>query len=383
MAKKRLLLLSFPTMDSDARILRQLDALVDDFEVTTCGAGPKPHEGVVEHIPLTAGNKAWARHLQGIALNLKWHTLAYTLIPQVSEARKKLRGRTFDLVFANDLPSAGVAASVAPMERVHLDLHEYWPGLNDNGERWRKIRRPHYEWMLRKHAAPAGGHSTVNRAIASRYKTEYGFSSDVVINAGKYERSLSPSEVGDTIRLVHSGGVNPGRRIDVMMRAVAAAKNDLTLDLYLVGQGSETYAELEALANQLGDRIRILPPVPQAKLVSVLNEYDVGIHVLAPTCTNNKLALPNKFFDFVQARLAMITGPTEAMVEILEERNLGWVTEDFEEASVVETLEQLTPASVRSFKENAHAAAETLGAEQQVPIWLSSISKILSVDEQD
>ncbi len=379
MTKKRLLILSFPRMESDARIVRQLNALVRDFDVTTCGEGPKPHAGVVEHIELVRGGTFATRHLQGVLLNLKLYELAYSLIPQVAEARKRLRGRDFDVVLANDLPAAGVAATIVPNDRIHLDLHEYWPGLHDDVERWRKIRRPHYVWMLKKYAAHARGHSTVNEAIADRYEKEFGFRSDVVANAAPFRADLRPAAVADSIRMVHSGGVNPGRRIDVMMRAVAAASIDVSLDLYLVGKGSDTYQQLERLAEELGDRVRILPPVTQAELVSTLNAYDVGIHVLAPTCTNNKLALPNKFFDFVQARLAMITGPTEAMVEILRERDLGIVSDGFGQEAVTAAINSLTSEAVTSFKQHADVAAEELGAERQIPVWRRSIDAIAGV----
>ncbi len=89
-------------------------------------------------------------------------------------------------------------------------------------------------------------------------------------------------------------------------------------------------------------------PVPSAELIETLNDYDVGIHVLPPTNTNNELALPNKFFDYVQARLALVIGPTPSMVEILREHDLGIVTADFEPASLTAALDALTPSRSRA-----------------------------------
>jgi len=162
-----------------------------------------------------------------------------------------------------------------------------------------------------------------------------------------------------------------------MMRAVAASTNDVSLDLYLMGEGSGPRRELERLAAELGSRITIHPPVEQSELVGVLNQYDAGIHVLAPTCTNNKLALPNKFFDFVQARLAIVTGPTAAMVEVLEKYSLGTVTGGFEQEEITRTINELTPEKVREYKARADASAEALGAERQIPAWKASVNSII------
>lgn len=373
--RPRLLIFSFSKIHTDARVMRQINEFVDDYEITTCGAGPHPHPGVVEHIELRKGNPRWIRHIQGVLLNLKLHRLAYLMTPQVRESLRRLRRKRFDVALANDLPAAGVVARVVPGDRTHLDLHEYWLGLHDNLEGWNRLRKPYYAWMLRTYATRAAAHTTVNRAIAERYEREFGFSSEVVTNAGLLQ-TLEPRPVGSTIRLVHSGGVNPGRRIDVMMRAVAASSNDVSLDLYLMGEGTGPRRELEQLARELGDRITVLPPVSQTELVPTLNQYDVGIHILAPTCTNNALALPNKFFDFVQARLAMVTGPTEAMVEILREYSLGEVTESFEQAAITKVLDGLTPERVAEYKLSADRAAADLSGERQVQVWRREIDRL-------
>ena len=374
MGKPRLLILSFSPIATDARVLRQVNEFVNDYAVTTCGIGPQPHPEV-EHIRITDSNPAWRRRGQGILLNLRQFSLAYMLGPKMADARRKLRGRRFDVVLANDLPAARIALGVAPGDRIHLDLHEYWLGIQDQYPSWRRLRIPYYSWMLRRYAAKARSFTTVNRAIAERYRAEFGFSSEVVTNAGLFQ-PLEPQAVSNPIRLVHSGGVNPGRRIDLMMRAVAASENAVTLDLYLMGEGSPEHSKLVRLANELGERIRVHPAVPQQNLVSMLNGYDAGIHVLAPTCTNNRLALPNKFFDFVQARIAMVTGPTEAMAEILDEHELGVVTDSFDQDAIVRAIDSLTPESVARFKENAHLAAAELAGERQLPVWRRAIEAI-------
>ena len=91
---------------------------------------------------------------------------------------------------------------------------------------------------------------------------------------------------------------------------------------------------------------------------------------------NLQNALPNKFFEAVQARIGVITGPSPAMVTLVKEYGLGAVTEDFSVEALRATLEGLTAAEVADWKIAANAAAGPLSAESQVALWESAIAGI-------
>ena len=48
MTRQSILVMSFSTLVSDPRVLKQIDLLREDYDVTTCGYGPAP-DGVVGH----------------------------------------------------------------------------------------------------------------------------------------------------------------------------------------------------------------------------------------------------------------------------------------------------------------------------------------------
>ncbi|MBE0687065.1 MAG: hypothetical protein IH585_13835 [Anaerolineaceae bacterium] len=58
--------------------------------------------------------------------------------------------------------------------------------------------------------------------------------------------------------------------------------------------------------------------------------YDVGFYPLYPTNFNNLIALPNKFFEFIAAGLAVCIGPSPSMAEIIEQYNCGLIVPSFE-----------------------------------------------------
>ncbi|WP_449277079.1 glycosyltransferase [Leucobacter sp. GX24907] len=370
----RILIISLSNIASDARVLKQVRYFAGTHRVVTCGFGPAP-EGVERHISLEKHEAKPLVLFRAALIRAHMYTAAYWITPAVRAARKELRGERFDAILANDLDTAGLALAVAGGAPIHLDLHEYWLGLHDNNPAWVKLRKPFYTWQLRKHATQAASATSVSDVISQRYRDEFGIDSGVVANASTYQ-VIKPSEAREPLRLVHSGGSQPSRRIENMMRAVAASRN-ATLDLLLVGGGTAYYESLVALAEELGERIRILPPVRPDELVGVLNGYDAGLHVLPPTNTNNALALPNKFFDYVQARLALVIGPTASMADLLRQHDLGVVTDDFEVESLTRAIDSLTAEQVTRYKQHAHAVAEELSAEPQNAVWGRAIERLV------
>lgn len=372
--KPRLLILSFSKLATDARILKQIHLFADKYDVTTCGHGSSPSESV-RHIPVEPEHgKTW-KYVESVLLRTRRYRSAYWVNPVMREAKQKLSGQKFDVVIANDLDSVGVALTIAPAELIHADLHEYWPGIHDNIPNWVKLRAPFHKWMLRKWATQAASATTVNQAIADRYAEEVGIKCKVVPNASKY-LELEPGETHNPLRLVHSGGAQPSRKIELMMTAVAKTSANVILDLYLVGEGTEYYRQLVALADELGERVRILPPVAHHELVSTLNTYDAGLTFLPPTSTNNAIALPNKFFDYIQARVGVIAGPTPAMAELIEQHGVGAVTDSFDESALVQLLDGLTVSQVTEWKQRSQAAAVALSAERQSGAWSEAVDAI-------
>ena len=81
----------------------------------------------------------------------------------------------------------------------------------------------------------------------------------------------------------------------------------------------------------------------------------MGLYLLAPTSQNNFYALPNKFFDFVQAGLAIAVGPSPAMAKIVNDNRLGIVATDFSPNSLAHDLNAMSIDNLRAFKSNSRA----------------------------
>lgn len=367
-----MLILSFSPIVGDARVLKQVARFTKDFDVTTLGYGDAP-DGVVEHISMP--REVRYNDLDGKLITLKRYRQVYWRLSAVRWSREALKGRRFDVIIANDVEAVPVAVKLRPRRGVLADLHEYSPRLHDDNELWFQRITPWFNWVVRRYVTKAQAWTTVSEGLAAEYLRNFGFRAELVSNATPYHE-LEPVPVSSPIRLVHSGAGLTNRQLHLMAEAVATADADVTLDFYLTANHPAYLEELKEYAATT-DRVRVLDPVPYADLVATLNAYDVGVFLLPPLTFNYRHALPNKLFDFVQARLGVVVGPSPEMAAYVEKYSLGEVADDFTVDALRSAIERLTPEAVAEYKRNAHASADELAGEHQVEKWARIIDGLV------
>lgn len=371
MPRPRMLVLSFSPIAADARVLKQVRYFVEHYDVVTCGYGPAP-EGVVRHLELPDGvpNK-----LDGRLITARAYRAVYWRQAAVRAARELLRDVEADVVLANDLDALPLALALRPRLGVHSDLHEYFPRLHEENEKWRRRIGPYMAWLCRRYLPRAASVSTVSGGLAREYERQFGVPVQVVTNAAPYA-DLEPTPVAQPVRLVHSGACLRSRNIHLMVEAMASLAGRYTLDLYLTPNHPDYLAELRSRAAELPNVV-VHDPVPYRELIGTLNDYDLGVFVLPPVSFSYAHALPNKVYDFAQARLGIVVGPSPEMVDLVETARNGVVTAGFAVEDLVAALEDLTPGQVAELKRASHARAHELSAEAEVEKWGRAVARIL------
>lgn len=375
MSRPSLLIVSFSPIVSDARLLKQIALFRDDYEIVTVGHGPKP-EGVHEHLQIPDEYAIWRYPRADVMM--RRYRRAYTGNAAVAAAMKALEGRSFDVALADDVDAVGVALATHPRCGVHADLHEYSPRQHEESWRFRLFVKPFLEWICRTHVAKASSWTTVSNGLAREYERRFGFRPEIVTNAAPYVEA-EPTPTHDPVRIVHSGAALRDRHLDILVDGVRASRA-ATLDLFLTPNDTAYLDELRAAADASGGRVRLHDPVPYAELAETLRGYDIGVHILPPANFNNRWALPNKLFDYVQARLGVIVGPSPEMAQYVRDYGLGTVTHDFSASALSAALDQLTSDQVTGFKAAAHAHARELSSESQVKLWQAAIERLLAVE---
>jgi hypothetical protein len=371
-ARPRLLILSFSPIVGDARVLKQVVHFQKDYDVTTCGYGNAP-EGVIRHIRIPDDQPQNNLYPRFLALRLfervYWRTSA------VAWCKSHLEPGDWDVILANDVETVPLALTLEPAHGVHADLHEYSPRLRTENPGWMRWISPYYRWMCRKHVSRASSWSTVGGGLARQYLKEYGFEPLVVTNAAPYW-DLPETAVATPLRMVHSGAGLQNRELEIMLEAVAIAKSKPTFDLYLTANHPAYIIKLRERAAEIG-RVTVHDPVPYSELIQTLNNYDVGLFVLPPVNFSYEWALPNKIFDFIQARLAIVVGPSPEMAAIVREYELGIVARDFSVQALADAIDELTAESVTRFKKASASTAAVLDSESQVAVWDRAIADLV------
>jgi len=356
--------------------MRQVRLLENAYQVTIAGFGHAP-EANIEFVALykrPAGllqKSIWASKLLLGAFESYYWSLS-----QIRHALRVLGERRFDLVIANDISALPLALELAQGRPVLMDAHEYSPREFDDKFLWRLLFGRYHHDLCRRYLRKAAVMTTVCQGIAEEYEREYQVQCKVIHNA-PMDQALLPSEVYvDRIRLIHHGSAIRSRQLGVMIEMMKHLDARFTLDFMLVETDAAYMAELRAAA-QADSRIRFIEPVAMQDICQRLNDFDVGVYLLPPVNFNHEHALPNKFFEFIQARLAVAIGPSPEMATLLRQYDCGVVADSFEPKALASALQALDAQAVSRFKSASNVAAGDLNYERGGQVLLGEVESLL------
>jgi hypothetical protein len=112
-------------------------------------------------------------------------------------------------------------------------------------------------------------------------------------------------------------------------------------------------------------------------LPTYLNQFDIGVFLIEPVNFNYHYILPNKFFEFIQARLAIAIGPSPEMARIVRQYDLGVVSEDFSPKTFARSLSTLDAEKINDYKTKSHNVARLMSAEKNKEILLDLVRQVL------
>ena len=100
-------------------------------------------------------------------------------------------------------------------------------------------------------------------------------------------------------------------------------------------------------------------------LVREAAQFDVGFFALPGHSRHNEFALPNKFFEYVMAGLALCTTDLPEMARLIREYDLGVTIAAVEPNAIAAAVNALDPDRIDRFKRNALRAARELCWERE------------------
>jgi glycosyltransferase involved in cell wall biosynthesis len=254
-----------------------------------------------------------------------------------------------------------------------LDIHEsydaWYGGLNK-----RSIQNIFNKYSTKVHAS-----TTVVNALAHQHK-KFGFDPIVVRNIPNFNSEIINIKKTDPnkICLVSHGPASQARRTDLLIQSLALSDKQYELHLIITNHRSAYSEKLRKLAKAIApNRVFFHHPCSPSEIVDKISMYDVGFYPLYPTNYNNLIALPNKFFEFIAAGLAVCIGPSPSMAEIIEQYNCGLIVPSFEPELFAETLNNTSAKKWDDLKMASFQARNDLNADVEMGKLLNIFNDLL------
>ena len=381
--KRSAAVVSFSPLHRDARVIRQIQALKERCKVTALGL-TNPHIDGVRFVDVSTGPgmipqsalRTCERMFRAFLLKAGCFETAYWLQGRVRKAAENLKDHDFALIVANDIDALPLTIRYRGRAKIMFDAHEYAPRQYDGWFLWRFFLQKYTEYLCRTRIPHVDAMTTVGPRIALEYKREFGVKPSIVQSAPPYHETRYTARDDRVIRMVHVGSAAPYRRLEILIEAMAQLDERFRLDFMLVLGDSRYLAKLERFAS--GDsRIGFVPPVSPDEIVGRVSAYDVGLCTYAPHSFNALYALPNKFFDSLQARLCIAIGPLPEMQRLVEQYDCGVIADDFTPSALAEALRSLDRNQVEAFRRAADVAASELCFERSAEVLLDIVRRLL------
>ncbi|MBN1180639.1 MAG: hypothetical protein JXB49_00025 [Bacteroidales bacterium] len=377
--KKSICIISLSYIARDARVLREIQYLSYSNDVTVIGFGdPHPawnHNPNIRwkavpntRIPLQIAflllllGKFWPSAYE------KWYWQKQTHV----EAYKQAINQKFDAYHANDwntLPLAVKAAKIN-QSKVIFDAHEYTPGQYDHVDFFRRKLLPDaIIYLLDKNLPFIDASMAASPAFVELYNEKFNINPLLVLNMPD-KITLPPAKDYskiEEIHLVHHGIAKKDRCLEIMIEAVSLSDKRFRLNFMLLENDPGYIQYLKQLSARIApDRVIFHDPVSPEQVVAEISQYDIGFYILPPTNLNNKILVPNKLFDFINAGLAVCIGPSPSMVDIVKRYGFGCVASTFEPRDVANMLNNLDVQDLSRMTDEARKASLELNAENEM-----------------
>jgi len=375
--RKKILMVGFFDVFKHKRLTRQVHYLKDSFDITVAGFFEGQLLEGVRCYPIEPCFRKMniaEKALTALLILAGRYEQVYNRLYGFDRLLADLGQEQFDLIIAHDFKPLPLVEKIRKKAPVLINAHEYH---FDMGTKSFFIDRFN-NYLLNNYFLKYSHYVTVCQGIADEYGKNYSKKFQVITNAHEYVDILPSPVQQEKIRMIYHGLAHPARQLEGLIEMMDHLGDRFQLDLMLT-----TLFDSGSYVNQLrklcGNRsdVRIIEPVHPDEIVPFCNQYDIGIFVWPDTNINFKYIFPNKFFEFVQSRLMIATGPSVEVRKVVDQYELGVVSPDFDPRSMANMLQNLTSEQISKYKQQTHAHALELSSEIQMQKLAMIIENIL------
>lgn len=292
--------------------------------------------------------------------------------------RRHVKSHNYDLIYVADLHMIPIIVRYKGDAKLIFDAREYYPLQYEDNFNFNFFEKPECIRILKEVLPKCDKVLTVSQGLANAYSKNFGVTPELILSLPNFHEATISNISEKTIKILYHGMANRNRKIENFIEVLDYLTIDAELHLYLLGDK----AYIKELENSAKDNNKVFfhEPVAYQDIISTVNRYDIGICYYEPTSFNLRHCLPNKFFEYMQARLVLAIGPSPDMSEILTKFECGIVSKDFTVKSLANELNALTRERINSFKQKSELAAKHFCFENEEKKFRRITSTLLNIN---
>ncbi len=263
----------------------------------------------------------------------------------------------YDYILVEDIFLLFFAFNFNDKCRVIFDAREFYPKQREDII-FKILHMPIYHYMCQKYLPLCHAVFTVSESLKKEYKKIYSVNAKLLYSVPHSGSNYLKKTSRNNIKLIHHGIANRNRKLENMIEIAKRLDERFSVHFRLTGS-NQYISDLKKLSKTVNN-VFFEDPVPLGEITSMLNQYDIGFYYLEPNGFNLKNCLPNKFFEFIHGKLAIVIGPSSDMARIVSENNCGFVADEFSINSMVDLINGLDHVLVDQAKSNSHELSKSL-----------------------
>lgn len=399
--KKQILILAAANISTCPRPMRILKALKDEieqgkYEVSVMGIDNEdgsamakiPHIATFSYPYYKKRNFFGELRLWLDVMCRRWDRLSF--IKNRLVVKEHIKTHRYDVIICHDLLLlpvlfAGLDSKSNRQEaqstRVIFDAREFYPLQNTSSLRWRLLFKAFNTHLCESYAKRADRIFSVSPRFCELYKEQFGLKAELLLSLPPYYE-LSPKPINpQKIKILYHGALNKNRDIHKIIYLCQKLDERFCIDFIFTGGTKPYRKKIESAIfclQKQGYNVRVLPAVSLEQIVPFGNDYDIGF-IYIPQHNHNLLATtPNKFFEYIQSRLALLFPPIESLQDITQKYDNAIISRDFSLDSMAQALNALSIDEIMRKKQSSHTAALELNLNQNVQKIRNTLTELLS-----
>jgi glycosyltransferase involved in cell wall biosynthesis len=268
------------------------------------------------------------------------------------------------LVYCNDLDTllAGVLYKIRHGAVLCYDAHEIYPeqyAVHLRSDLWHQF----YTRLESRLLPYTDGRVTVCDSLGAYFRETYKAGSFLTVYNTPLRKHLPDETIlqrrNQPLRILYHGYYFPYRGLDEII-AIASEIDQARFLFRGMGEHEQTL-RAQVAQRQLTHRVQFADPVTADALIPLASQCDIGLSPFISVCRNTEYALPNKFFEYMMAGLALASADLVEMRLLTQQLGNGVLFDAQNPECLAQSLQHLVQDHDRlqTYRRRSYEAAKT------------------------